>query len=929
MTGKLEHETPDLTPDNVGPAERQEDHFAKDTNVPGDWPHTIDVTILPLVDEPSDPENAFLHAQPSLPPHASNDIDLSGLPSNDVEEVAVIFVDEQIAPAGRARSTRKKPVMDKIDAYEIVIETRDHSGALPNMFTVGGWIINNGDTPWDGNHALGIRNFKDADGNIIPNCEFRGKLNAFPVRPKQEAQFSITIAPADLPRGAVTCEIDMVNEGAYWFNERGAASLTVPLSGFHNANSRNDAIAELVKASRSANDDERRKLAVLAQVLRSYDFLGYEGIARLGQMIRMRLSGKSYRQPVISSTTTSTMQRRNRERRQSAYFESFAAKFGNFRNGLPTDPVEYVDLFKRMVQDSNSFFRNSAPPLPPRLTQWLNSRALPAQLSSMPVSRSMIATLDDNMAIHFNRHQDFLNLMWRYITSVMIDHNLPVSLVPDPVVRAYATSPESCDDEEAFPQQTGFMARLLNDDAGYQSRYDATLAAGRCAYAFDLLLLGLENEARRLFVGQSILDWMTQPIGPSIAVSPFEILVMANLGGRSLGYITTHDQAVAPEIAALRASYDWLPAPELPDNYPLRVIGRARSSSGLGTNMRMTLAALDSVGIDVETVNTDSDMVIPPRGNGRSFDRPIEIYHLNCDEIPALVSRYSTHARPDSYRIGFALWESSVMPEQHRGGATLMDELWVPTTYLQEVYHNAGFANVHVMGKGIDLGPVERLDRSTYGIHEDDFVFVTSFDIDSWVERKNPAAVVDAFARAFPNDPNVRLVVKTTGIFSHPGDRTGQIARVLAAADADPRILLVNERMPFPKYLGLIEMADALISAHRSEGFGYLPAYAMLLSRLVIVTNHSGTEDFCTEETSYPVASKLTPIAPGDFVYDAPGACWAEIDVEELAKTMQKVRHDPIDAERRAKAGYELVSQRYSMEALAQRYKERLDEIAG
>ena len=300
-------------------------------------------------------------------------------------------------------------------------------------------------------------------------------MNAFPVRPKQEAQFSITIAPADLPRGAVTCEIDMVNEGAYWFNERGAASLTVPLSGFHNANSRNDAIAELVKASRSANDDERRKLAVLAQVLRNYDFLGYEGIARLGQMIRMRLSGKSYRQPVISSTTTSTMQRRNRERRQSAYFESFAAKFGNFRNGLPTDPVEYVDLFKRMVQDSNSFFRNSAPPLPPRLTQWLNSRALPAQLSSMPVSRSMIATLDDNMAIHFNRHQDFLNLMWRYITSVMIDHNLPVSLVPDPVIRAYATSPESCDDEEAFPQQTGFMARLLNDDAGYQSRYDAPL----------------------------------------------------------------------------------------------------------------------------------------------------------------------------------------------------------------------------------------------------------------------------------------------------------------------------------------------------------------------------------------------------------------------------------------------------------------------
>ena len=830
----------------------------------------------------------------------------------------------------RGRASRKKPVMDKAGAYDLVIEPRDEESALSDMFTLSGWIINRDTETWDQPHALGIRNFRDAAGNIIPNFEFRGQLAFRPVRPGQEVPFSIAISPADMPHNAVSCDIDMVNEGAFWYHERGAAPITVPLSGFRHLGSRNDAVVELLRLSINATPAERRKISVIAQVLRSYDFLYYEGIARLGRLIRMRQSGKAYRQPVVSSSSIATLQGSNKDGRQAAYFESFAAKYGNFRGRLPSNPLEYVDLFKRFVKESNSFFRGSAPPLPPYLTQWLGARALPSQLATSAVSRSIVATLGENIPIHFNRQHDLVNMMWRYITSVMIDNNLPISLVPDSIVREFATSPESWDEQDPFPKPTGFMTRLLNDDAGYQRRYGGNTPAARCAYAFDLLLLGLENEARRLFVGQAILDWMTQPIGPSIAISPFEILVMANLGGREVNYFSSAEEPLAPDVAALRQSFDWLPAPQPQDSYPLRVIGRARSATGLGTNMRMTLTALDSIGVDVETIDSDLDLIIPPTGTeGRRYGRPIEIYHLNCDEIPTLVSRYSTHSRPNSYRIGFALWESSVMPEQHRGGAVLMDELWVPTTYLQDVYRNAGFGNVHVVGKGIDLGPVEHVERSVYGIHEDDFIFVTSFDLDSWVERKNPAAVVEAFSRAFVNDPNVRLVVKTTGIFAHPGDRTGQISKVLAAADADPRILLINERMPFPKYLGTIQMADALISAHRSEGFGYLPAYAMLLSRPVITTNHSGTEDFCTEETSFPVESKLVPIAPGDFVYDAVGAAWADIDVDALARTMQKVRQDPAEAERRAKAGYDLVSARYSMDALAQRYQDRLDAIAG
>lgn len=816
------------------------------------------------------------------------------------------------------------------DSYSLTLDAPDDEATPTDMFTLSGWIINQSDEWWAPGYLLGIRNFRNAEGELLAGFEFRGEFSITPVKPGQEVLFTVNIASSLLPAQAVSCEIDMVKEGEFWFQDRGAVPTVVPVTGFRNPNSRHDAGIELLRLGKSASLEERRKLSVLSQVLRNYDFMRYEGINRLGKMFRDRAEGKAYRQPTVSSTAVTALQGRLSKGRHAAYFGAFAARFGNFRGKPPTDPVEYVNMFKHFVRERQSYFRGSVPPLPSWLTQWLGARALPPQLATSPVSRSMMATLGEHSPIHFNRQSDFINLMWRFITSVMIDHNMPVSLAPDSVVREFATSPESREEQHPFPLPTRFMTRLCEDDAGYRGRYDINSAPGRCAYAFDLLLLGLENESRRLFVGQEILDWMTKPVGPSLALSPFEILVMANLGGRDLKFLTPAGEPVAQEVETLRSSYDWLAPPKLPETYPLRVIGRARSSTGLGTNMRMTMDALARIGVDVEIVDTDVDVVLPPTSQaGRHFTRPLEIYHLNCDELPGLVSRYSTHARPNSYRIGFTLWESSVMPEQHRGGATLMDELWVPTTYLQTVYQNAGFHNVQVMGKGIDLGPVEEIDRAVHGIHEDDFVFVTSFDLDSWVERKNPAAVVEAFARAFPNDPNVRLVVKTTGIFAHPGDRTGQVARVLAAADADPRILLINERIPFPRYLGVIQMADALISAHRSEGFGYLPAYAMLLSRPVIATNHSGTEDFCTEETSFPVASKLLPIPPGDFVYDAPGACWAEIDIDALVEAMRRVRQEPAEAERRARAGYELVAGRYSMEALAQRYNDRLNEIVG
>jgi hypothetical protein len=111
--------------------------------------------------------------------------------------------------------------------------------------------------------------------------------------------------------------------------------------------------------------------------------------------------------------------------------------------------------------------------------------------------------------------------------------------------------------------------------------------------------------------------------------------------------------------------------------------------------------------------------------------RPVDLYHLNLDPIPSLIASCSGWHRADVYRVGFALWEASVMPEEHRSGMMLLDEIWAPTRYVAGIYRDAGFQNVHVVGKGISLPSAEPFDLRSIGVLPGDFTFLISFDVDS------------------------------------------------------------------------------------------------------------------------------------------------------------------------------------------------------
>jgi len=84
-----------------------------------------------------------------------------------------------------------------------------------------------------------------------------------------------------------------------------------------------------------------------------------------------------------------------------------------------------------------------------------------------------------------------------------------------------------------------------------------------------------------------------------------------------------------------------------------------------------------------------------------------------------------------------------------------------------------------------------------------------------------------------------------------------------------------------------------VLSLHRSEGFGLVPAEAMALGKPVIATDWSGTTDFLDDSCAIPVPYQLVPARDPRGVFEAPGAVWAQADVGAAAEALRRLHAEP------------------------------------
>ncbi len=120
--------------------------------------------------------------------------------------------------------------------------------------------------------------------------------------------------------------------------------------------------------------------------------------------------------------------------------------------------------------------------------------------------------------------------------------------------------------------------------------------------------------------------------------------------------------------------------------------------------------------------------------------------------------------------------------------------------------------------------------RAHYGIKNDAFVFLFSWDFFSSWQRKNPMAVLKAYAAAFGNEnvfqekkhadlPKPLLVLKSINVHTLDGNRIWAEMKAFVAAQPQLRnVVFLENHMTAAETVDLFKHANAYVSLHRSEG---------------------------------------------------------------------------------------------------------------
>ena len=359
------------------------------------------------------------------------------------------------------------------------------------------------------------------------------------------------------------------------------------------------------------------------------------------------------------------------------------------------------------------------------------------------------------------------------------------------------------------------------------------------------------------------------------------------------------------------------------------LIGYAHAELGMGEHVRMTAAALATTDIQFGVVNFNVGVASRQKASldhgelSKSNNYRANIFHVNADQVLKTYCHLGRNFFNNRYNILYPFWELAKWPDEWVSVLEIVDEVWAPSRFIQQAIASRTTVPVEYMPVCVTLPSLGQFDRHYFGLPENRYLFLFTFDFFSFIERKNPFAAIRAFKKAFPDrSTKVGLVIKVM----NGNTRDKNWIRMMELIDKDHRIIVLNQTMNRQEILGLYAVTDCFVSLHRSEGFGRGPAEAMYLKKPVIVTNYSGNTDYTLSDNSCLVDYQLIPVGQEEYIFGE-GQVWADPDIEQAAWYMQKLFEDSVYRENVAERGANLIHTKYSPESIAKYYTNRLRKL--
>lgn len=221
-------------------------------------------------------------------------------------------------------------------------------------------------------------------------------------------------------------------------------------------------------------------------------------------------------------------------------------------------------------------------------------------------------------------------------------------------------------------------------------------------------------------------------------------------------------------------------------------------------------------------------------------------------------------------RIAITMFESTRLPSGWVEPLNDMDAMIVPSWFCADVFKACGVTvPVHVvpLGVGEVYAWAERpKDRP--------LTFLAFLDRGL---RKGGVVAEKAFLRAFGDDPNYRLILKSRNakVPLNYGNRN---------------ITAIHQDMSEAELYQLYLSADVLINAHRGEGFGMIPREFAATGGIAMTTAWSGTADGLGE-WGLPLPYTLVKAGWEDnkLLEGQELGSWAEPDIAGVAHALQTV----------------------------------------
>jgi glycosyltransferase involved in cell wall biosynthesis len=354
---------------------------------------------------------------------------------------------------------------------------------------------------------------------------------------------------------------------------------------------------------------------------------------------------------------------------------------------------------------------------------------------------------------------------------------------------------------------------------------------------------------------------------------------------------------------------------------------------GMGEHIRCSFRSFQSVGVDVgvkdifgscepdpDIKDEFHDHLVPELGSD------LNIFHINGDEIESTLTHLGGDLPANAHNVIYPMWELSKYPKDWAKQLNRFDEIWAPSKFVYGSIAPAATRPVFLMPVSGQISFKSFLGRRHFNIPEGSFTFLFYFDLTSYIERKNPFAVLEAFERLCSVRPNddLCIVMKLKGgeMKSEHSERLHSYVSRLGN-----KLILVERLLSDNEIKNLLRCSDCFVSLHRSEGFGLGLINAMFLGKPAIATAYSANMDFMNEGNSCLVRYDLCAVPDGAYPFSK-DQVWADPDIDQAVEHMLNLVSDRDHGRAIGSEASRHIRTNFSYRAAGLRYADRIREIA-